>query len=118
MCGPTMQTAAVTIPAPAVASPQVSTASLCLQDPSGYNESGTLCRVSVVNFAFDRYDLLRPGQDSVGGQTAKEQAASLEQILSQVETIKPARLDVMGRHDSSGTSAYQYTSDKRSGGKK
>ncbi|MGF1629298.1 MAG: OmpA family protein [Kiloniellaceae bacterium] len=110
VCGPTMQTAAVTVPAPApvVAPSQESTASLCMQDPSGYNESGTLCRVSVINFAFDRYDLLRPGQDSVGDQTAAEQAASLDQILRQVETIKPARIDVMGRTDSSGTSAYNY----------
>ena len=111
-CSPTMQAAAVTAPTPtptpAVVPPQASTASLCLQDPSGYNENGTLCRVSVVNFAFDRYDLLQPGQDSVGGQTAAEQAASLDQILRQVETIKPARIDVMGRTDSSGTSAYNF----------
>ena len=108
ICGPTLQTAAAPAPAPAAAPPLASTASLCMQDPSGYNENGTLCRVSVVNFAFDRYGLLRPGQDSVGGQTAAEQAASLDQILSQVETIKPARIDVMGRTDSSGTSAYNY----------
>lgn len=106
LCSPTLQTAAA--PAPAAAPPPASTASLCMQDPSGYNESGTLCRVSVVNFAFDRYDLLRPGQDSVGGQTAAEQAAALDQILSQVKTIKPARIDVMGRTDSSGTNAYNY----------
>lgn len=106
ICGPTMQVAAA--PAPAAAPPQASTASLCMQDPSGYNESGTLCRVSVVNFAFDRYGLLQLGQDSVGGQTAAEQAASLDQILSQVKTIKPARIDVMGRTDSSGTDAYNY----------
>jgi outer membrane protein OmpA-like peptidoglycan-associated protein len=108
ICGPTLQTAAAPAPAPAAAPPLASTASLCMQDPSGYNENGTLCRVSVVNFAFDRYGLLRPGQDSVGGQTAAEQAASLDQILSQVKTIKPARIDVMGRTDSSGTNAYNY----------
>ena len=106
LCSPTLQTAAA--PAPVAAPPPASTASLCMQDPSGYNESGTLCRVSIVNFAFDRYDLLRSGQDSVGGQTAAEQAASLDQILSQVKTIKPARIDVMGRTDSSGTDAYNY----------
>jgi outer membrane protein OmpA-like peptidoglycan-associated protein len=108
ICGPTMQTAAATIPAPVVVPPPASTASLCLQDPSGYDENGTLCRVSVVNFAFDRYGLLQIGQDSVGGQTAAEQAAELNQILSQVKTIKPARIDVMGRTDSSGTDAYNY----------
>ncbi|MBN1964404.1 MAG: OmpA family protein [Anaerolineae bacterium] len=107
LCSPTLQTAAAA-PAPAAAPRPASTASLCMQDPNGYNESGTLCRVSVVNFAFDRYDLLRPGQDSVGGQTAAEQAASLDQIMRQVDTIKPARIDVMGRTDSSGTDAYNY----------
>ena len=106
LCSPTLQTAAA--PAPAAAPPPASTASLCMQDPSGYNESGTLCRVSVVNFAFDRYGLLQAGQDSVGGQTAAEQAAALDQILGQVKTIKPARIDVMGRTDSSGTNAYNY----------
>lgn len=108
ICGPTMQVAAATAPAPVVAPPPASTASLCMQDPSGYNESGTLCRVSVVKFAFDRYGLLQPGQDSVGGQTAADQDASLDQILSQVKSIKPARIDVMGRTDSSGTDAYNY----------
>ena len=108
LCGPTMQTAAVAAPAPVAAPQQPSTVSLCLQDPSGYSENGTLCRVSVVNFAFDRYDLMRPGQASVGGQTAAEQTAEIDQILRQVETIKPARVDVMGRTDSSGTDAYNY----------
>ncbi|MEO3429590.1 OmpA family protein [Pelagibius sp. CAU 1746] len=106
ICGPTLQTAAA--PAPAAAPPPAPTASLCMQDPSGYNESGTLCRVSVVRFAFDRYGLLQPGQNSVGGQTAADQDAALDQILSQVKTIKPARIDVMGRTDSSGTNDYNY----------
>jgi outer membrane protein OmpA-like peptidoglycan-associated protein len=108
ICGPTLQTAAAPAPAPAATPTPATTASLCLQDPSGYSEDGTLCRVSVVNFAFDRYGLLQTGQNSVGGQTAAQQAAELDQIISQVKTIKPARIDVMGRTDSSGSSAYNY----------
>ncbi len=100
-CEPTMQVAAVPAPQAEVVAP-------CVQNPDGYNENGTLCKVSVVNFGFDRYDLLRPGQDSVGNQNAAEQSASLDQIVRQAKSIKPARIDVIGRTDASGPDAYNY----------
>lgn len=95
-CAPTMQVAAVAASAP------------CALNPDGYNQNGTLCKVSVVKFGFDRYDLLQAGQSSVGGQSVAEQVASLDQIMRQAELIKPARIDVMGRTDSAGPDAYNY----------
>jgi outer membrane protein OmpA-like peptidoglycan-associated protein len=103
-CAPTKQMAA----APIVPAPQAAVVAPCVQNPDGYNENGTLCKVSVVNFGFDRYDLLKFGQNSVGNQSAAEQSASLDQIVRQAKTIKPARIDVMGRTDASGPDAYNY----------
>ena len=103
-CKPTMQVAA----APIVPAPQAAVVAPCVQNPDGYNENGTLCKVSVVNFGFDRYDLLRPGQNNVGNQSAAEQSAALDQIVRQAKTIKPARIDVMGRTDAAGPDAYNY----------
>ncbi len=103
-CKPTMQMAA----APIVPTPQAAVIAPCVQNPDGYNENGTLCKVSVVNFGFDRYDLLKSGQNSVGNQSAAEQSASLDQIVRQAKTIKPARIDVMGRTDAAGPDAYNY----------
>jgi OmpA-OmpF porin, OOP family len=103
VCTPTMQVAAVApfVPAPQAAAP-------CVANPDGYNQFGTLCKVSVVNFGFDRYDLMRPGQSSDSKQTAAEQAASLDHIVRQAISIKPARIDVMGRTDASGPNSYNY----------
>jgi OOP family OmpA-OmpF porin len=103
-CTPTKQMAAAAI----VPAPQAAVVAPCVQNPDGYNENGTLCKVSVVNFGFDRYDLLRPGQNSVGNQSAAEQSASLDQIVRQAKTIKPARIDVVGRTDAAGPDAYNY----------
>jgi outer membrane protein OmpA-like peptidoglycan-associated protein len=65
-------------------------------------------QVSVVNFGFDRYDLMQPGQTSDSRQSAAEQSASLDQIVRQAISINPARIDVMGRADASGPDAYNY----------
>lgn len=105
-CSPTMQVVAAAPVAPAPAAAAVVPA--CVQNPDGYNESGTLCRISVVNFDFDRYSLLQPGQHSVGDQTAAEQEAAIEQILRTTKSIKATRIDVIGRTDSSGSDSYNY----------
>ncbi|GAB6051735.1 hypothetical protein JCM17960_05550 [Magnetospira thiophila] len=104
MCQPVMKVAALETPMPQLAS----TSMPCAQNPEGYNQYGTLCKVSVINFGFDRYDLLKSGQNDVGDQSVMEQKAELDQIMRQVESIKPARIDVMGRADSSGPDAYNY----------
>jgi OmpA-OmpF porin, OOP family len=105
VCTPSVQVAAA---APFVPAPQAAAVDPCKQNPDGYNQVGTLCKVSIVNFGFDRYDLMRPGQTSDSRQTAAEQSASLDQIMRQATAINPTRIDIMGRADASGPDSYNY----------
>ena len=76
-------------------------------NPNGMDASGKLCQEGVVYFAWDRYDLLNP-RETDRKQTVDAQAAALDLIVRQVNTIKPARIDVIGRADASGPEDYNY----------
>ena len=54
----------------------------------------------VIYFAWDRYDLLNP-RETDRKQTVDAQAAALDLMVRQIQTIKPARIDVIGRADAS-----------------
>ncbi len=79
----------------------------CAANPNGMDASGKLCQEGVVYFAWDRYDLLNP-RETDRKQTVDAQAAALDLIVRQVNTIKPARIDVIGRADASGPEDYNY----------
>jgi OmpA-OmpF porin, OOP family len=99
--------AAACKPGTAVAQAQVVTAS-CAANPNGLDANGKLCQEGVVYFAWDRYDLLNPRENADRQQTVDAQAAALDLIVRQVNTIKPARIDVIGRADASGPEDYNY----------
>jgi hypothetical protein len=84
--------AATCKPGTAVAQAQVVTAS-CATNPNGLDANGKLCQEGVVYFAWDRYDLLNPRETDVK-QPVDAQAAALDLIVRQVNTIRPARIDV------------------------
>src|SRR6266851_5641141 len=79
----------------------------CTANPNGLDANGKLCQEGVVYFAWDRYDLLNP-RETDRNQTVDAQAAALDLIVRQVNTIKPARIDVVGRADASGPEDYNY----------
>src|SRR6266851_1553469 len=79
----------------------------CAANPNGLDASGKLCQEGVVYFAWDRYDLLNP-RETDRKQTVDAQAAALDLMVRQVQTIKPARIDVIGRADASGPEDYNY----------
>jgi OOP family OmpA-OmpF porin len=79
----------------------------CATNPNGLDANGKLCQEGVVYFAWDRYDLLNP-RETDRKQTVDAQAAALDLIVRQVNTIKPARIDVIGRADASGPEDYNY----------
>jgi OOP family OmpA-OmpF porin len=97
--------AAACKPGVAVAQAQVVTAS-CSANPNGLDANGKLCQEGVVYFAWDRYDLLNPRENADRKQTVDAQAAALDLIVRQVNTIKPACIDVIGRADASGPEDY------------
>src|SRR6266852_5118907 len=76
-------------------------------DPNGMDQTGKLCQEGVVYFAWDRYDLLNP-RETDRKQTVEAQAAALDLMVRQIQTIKPARIDVIGRADASGPEDYNY----------
>ena len=80
----------------------------CAANPNGMDPSGKLCQEGVVYFAWDRYDLLNPSENADRKQTVDAQAAALDLIVRQANTIKPARIDVIGRADASGPEDYNY----------
>jgi len=94
---------------PGIATAQVvqQTAS-CAANPNGLDANGKLCQEGVIYFAWDKYDLLNPRQDSDRKQTAAAQAAVLDLIVRQANTIKPARIDIIGRADASGPEDYNW----------
>jgi OOP family OmpA-OmpF porin len=77
-------------------------------DPTSRRANGTLCAEGVVYFAFDRYDLLNPGENNDRAQTVAAQTAALDLIVNQVKTLRPARIDVLGRADAAGPEDYNY----------
>ncbi|HEX3499318.1 MAG TPA: OmpA family protein [Stellaceae bacterium] len=79
----------------------------CAANPNGLDANGKLCQEGVVYFAWDRYDLLNPRETDIK-QSVDAQAAALDLIVRQVNTIKPARIDVIGRADASGPEDYNY----------
>ena len=79
----------------------------CVANPDGLDERGRVCREGVIYFAWDRYDLLNPSETD-RNQSVDAQAAALDLIVRQVKVIRPARIDVMGRADSSGPEEYNY----------
>jgi OOP family OmpA-OmpF porin len=99
--------AAACKPGVAVAQAQVQLAG-CAANPNGLDANGKLCQEGVVYFAWDRYDLLNPRENADRKQTVDAQAAALDLIVRQVNTIKPARIDVIGRADASGPEDYNY----------
>jgi OmpA-OmpF porin, OOP family len=99
--------AAACKPGIAVAQAQPVQAS-CSANPNGLDANGKLCQEGVVYFAWDRYDLLNPRENADRQQTVDAQAAALDLIVRQVNTIKPARIDVIGRADASGPEDYNY----------
>jgi OOP family OmpA-OmpF porin len=76
-------------------------------DPAGVDQNGKLCQEGVIYFAWDRYDLLNP-RETDRQQTVEAQAAVLDLMVRQIQTIKPARIDVIGRADASGPEDYNY----------
>src|SRR5215469_16480102 len=80
----------------------------CTANPDGRDANGRLCQEAVIYFAFDRYDLLNAGEDNDRKQTAAAQAQVLDLILRQVRTLKPARIDIVGRADAAGPEDYNY----------
>jgi OOP family OmpA-OmpF porin len=76
-------------------------------NPNGMDQNGKLCQEGVVYFAWDRYDLLNP-RETDRKQTVDAQAAALDLMVRQIQTIKPARIDVIGRADASGPEDYNY----------
>jgi OmpA-OmpF porin, OOP family len=80
----------------------------CTANPNGLDANGKLCQEGVIYFAWDRYDLLNPRENADRKQTVDAQAAVLDLIVRQVNTIKPARIDVIGRADASGPEDYNY----------
>jgi OOP family OmpA-OmpF porin len=76
-------------------------------DPAGVDQNGKLCQEGVIYFAWDRYDLLNP-RETDRQQSVDAQAAALDLMVRQVQTIKPARIDVIGRADASGPEDYNY----------
>ena len=76
-------------------------------DPAGIDQNGKLCQEGVIYFAWDRYDLLNP-RETDRQQSVDAQAAALDLMVRQVQTIKPARIDVIGRADASGPEDYNY----------
>jgi len=99
--------AAACKPGPAVAQAVVVPTASCAANPNGLDASGKLCQEGVVYFAWDRYDLLNP-RETDRKQTVDAQAAALDLIVRQVNTIKPARIDIIGRADASGPEDYNY----------
>jgi OOP family OmpA-OmpF porin len=87
---------------------QVVQSANCSANPNGLDANGKLCQEGVVYFAWDRYDLLNPRENADRKQTVDAQAAALDLIVRQVNTIKPARIDVIGRADASGPEDYNY----------
>jgi OmpA-OmpF porin, OOP family len=79
----------------------------CTANPNGLDANGKLCQEGVIYFAWDRYDLLNP-RETDRKQTVDAQAAALDLIVRQINTIKPARVDVIGRADASGPEDYNY----------
>ncbi len=92
---------------PGTAVAQAVVTASCAANPNGLDASGKLCQEGVVYFAWDRYDLLNP-RETDRKQTVDAQAAALDLIVRQVNTIKPARIDVIGRADASGPEDYNY----------
>jgi OOP family OmpA-OmpF porin len=80
----------------------------CAANPDGRDANGRLCQEAVIYFAFDRYDLLNPGEDKDRKQTAAAQAQVLDLIVRQARTLKPARIDIVGRADAAGPEDYNY----------
>jgi len=80
----------------------------CAANPNGLDANGKLCQEGVVYFAWDRYDVLNPRENADRKQTVDAQAAALDLIVRQANTIKPARIDVIGRADASGPEDYNY----------
>jgi len=76
-------------------------------DPAGIDQNGKLCQEGVIYSAWDRYDLLNP-RETDRQQSVDAQAAALDLMVRQVQTIKPARIDVIGRADASGPEDYNY----------
>ena len=76
-------------------------------DPAGIDQNGKLCQEGVIYFAWDRYDLLNP-RETDRQQSVDAQAAALDLMVRQIQTIKPARIDVIGRADASGPEDYNY----------
>ncbi|HEX3498648.1 MAG TPA: OmpA family protein [Stellaceae bacterium] len=85
----------------------VAAGSSCAANPNGLDANGKLCQEGVVYFAWDRYDLLNP-RETDRKQTVDAQAAALDLIVRQVNTIKPARIDVIGHASASGPEDYNY----------
>jgi OmpA-OmpF porin, OOP family len=92
---------------PGTAVAQVAPTANCATNPNGLDANGKLCQEGVVYFAWDRYDLLNPRETDVK-QPVDAQAAALDLIVRQVNTIRPARIDVIGRADASGPEDYNY----------
>ena len=80
----------------------------CTANPNGLDPAtGKVCQEGVVYFGWDRYDLLNPRETDVK-QSVDAQRAALDLIVRQINTIKPARIDVIGRADASGPEDYNY----------
>jgi OmpA-OmpF porin, OOP family len=92
---------------PGVLVAQAQVVANCTANPNGLDANGKLCQEGVIYFAWDRYDLLNP-RETDRKQTVDAQAAALDLIVRQVNTIKPARIDVIGRADASGPEDYNY----------
>ena len=93
-------------PGPLVAQAPAPVAVGCA-DPAGVDPNGKLCQEGVIYFAWDRYDLLNP-RETDRRQTVEAQAAALDLMVRQIQTLKPARIDVIGRADASGPEDYNY----------
>jgi len=92
---------------PGAAVAQAQPVASCAANPNGLDATGKLCQEGVVYFAWDRYDLLNP-RETDRNQSVDAQAAALDLIVRQVNTIRPARIDVIGRADASGPEDYNY----------
>jgi outer membrane protein OmpA-like peptidoglycan-associated protein len=104
-CKPTIP-AAVAQAAPPPA--PIAAVANCSSNPDGLSENGTLCRTASVAFAFDRYDLLNPGENGDRADTIQSQQAALDLFIRQARSLHPARMDLVGRADTVGSEDYNY----------